>query len=132
ARQRLELFDRAIAIVDIQIATLRVAQAAQAIDEGGVVLLQTQRKERDPRTGVGRVGLLRARRERPGCDRTAEKRYELAPPHHSITSSASAASLSGTSRPSAFAVLRLITNSNLVGCWTGRSFGFSPRKMRST
>src|SRR5262245_53084111 len=31
ARQRLELFDRAIAIVDIQIATLRVAQAAQAI-----------------------------------------------------------------------------------------------------
>jgi hypothetical protein len=25
----------------------------------------------------------------------------------------------GTSRPSAFAVLRLITSSNLVGCWTG-------------
>ena len=45
---------------------------------------------------------------------------------HSITSSASASSLSGTARPSAFAVLRLITSSNFVGCWTGKSPGFSP------
>jgi hypothetical protein len=29
----------------------------------------------------------------------------------------------GTVRPSASAVLRLTTNSNLVGCWTGRSAG---------
>jgi hypothetical protein len=43
--------------------------------------------------------------------------------HHSITSSARASSLSGTSRPSAFAVLRLITNSNFVDCWTGKSAG---------
>src|SRR5262249_61621401 len=43
---------------------------------------------------------------------------------YSITSSASARSLSGISRWSAFAVLRLITNSNLVGCHTGRSAGF--------
>jgi hypothetical protein len=35
---------------------------------------------------------------------------------YSITSSARASSKGGTSRPSAFAVLRLITNSNLVGC----------------
>ena len=28
----------------------------------------------------------------------------------------------GTVRPSALAVLRLITSSNVVGCWTGRSF----------
>ena len=33
-------------------------------------------------------------------------------------------------RPSAFAVLRLRTNSNLVGAWTGRSAGFSPLRMR--
>ena len=36
-------------------------------------------------------------------------------PPHSITSSASASSLSGTIRPSAFAVLRLMTRSSLVG-----------------
>ena len=35
---------------------------------------------------------------------------------YSITSSASASSVGGTVRPSALAVLRLITNSNLVGC----------------
>ena len=28
----------------------------------------------------------------------------------------------GTVRPSALAVLRLITSSNVVGCWTGRFF----------
>jgi hypothetical protein len=53
-------------------------------------------------------------------------------PHHSITSSAVASSAGGTVRPSAFAVLRLITSSNLVGCCTGRSAGFSPLRMRST
>ena len=35
-------------------------------------------------------------------------------------------------RPSAFAVLRLITSSYLVGACTGRSAGFSPLRMRST
>jgi hypothetical protein len=34
----------------------------------------------------------------------------------------------GTIRPNAFAVLRLITNSNWVGCRTGRSAGFAPFK----
>src|SRR5262249_27113014 len=130
ARQRLELFDRAIAIVDIQIATLRVAQAAQAIDEGGVVLLQTQRKERDPRTGVGRVGLLRARRERPRC-RAADKRDEVASVH-STTSSAATSRPGGAVSPSAFAVLRFTAVSNLVAACTGRSPGLSPRRMRST
>jgi protocatechuate 3,4-dioxygenase beta subunit len=48
---------------------------------------------------------------------------------HSITSSASASTVSGTVRPSALAVLRLITNSNLVGCMTGRSAGFSPLRI---
>src|ERR1700738_4287167 len=36
----------------------------------------------------------------------------------------------GTVRLSAVAVLRFMTNSNLVGCWTGRSAGFSPLRMR--
>ena len=38
----------------------------------------------------------------------------------------------GTVSPIALAVLRLITSSYLVGACTGRSAGFSPRRMRST
>src|SRR5258705_11453262 len=38
----------------------------------------------------------------------------------------------GTVRPRALAVLRLITSSNLVGCSTGRSDGFAPRRILST
>ena len=38
---------------------------------------------------------------------------------HSITSSASASNLEGTTMPSAFAVLRLMTNVNLLACSTG-------------
>ncbi len=34
--------------------------------------------------------------------------------------------------PSAFAVLRFNTNSNLVGCWTGRSLDLAPFRIRST
>src|SRR5262249_21540822 len=74
--------------------------------------------------------LLRVRRERPRR-RAAEQRYERAPPH-SITSSARARSVAGTSRPSAFAVLRLITSWYLVGACTGSSAGFAPLRMRST
>ena len=43
-----------------------------------------------------------------------------------------ASKVGGTSRPSALAVLRLMTSSNLVGACTGRSAGFSPLRMRST
>jgi len=51
---------------------------------------------------------------------------------YSIVSSASASSLGGTSIPSAVAVLRLITNSTLVGCSTGRSEGFTPLRILPT
>src|SRR5262245_59610909 len=56
----------------------------------------------------------------------------IAPGDHSITSSARASSVGGTSMPSALAVLRLMTSSYLVGACTGRSAGFSPLRMRST
>src|SRR5207245_2754704 len=74
--------------------------------------------------------LLRARRERP-CRCTTENRDEL-PPSHSITSSARASNEGGTVRPSAFAVLKLITSSNLVGCSTARSPGLAPLRILST
>jgi hypothetical protein len=51
---------------------------------------------------------------------------------YSITSSARASSEGGMWRPNAFAVLRLITSSNLVGCSIGRSAGFSPLRIRPT
>src|SRR5262249_40272061 len=69
------------------------------------------------------LALLRPRHERPRRRRAAEQRDEFAPGAHSITSSARASSVSGTTRPSALAVVRLTTSSNLVGCSTGRRFG---------
>src|SRR5262249_34053184 len=77
------------------------------------------------------LALLRVRRERPRGRRAAEQRDELAPSHHSITSSARASSAGGTVRPSALAVLRLIASSNFVGCSTGRSVGFVPLRILS-
>src|SRR5262249_15936259 len=61
--------------------------------------------------------------------RAAEQRDELAAPH-SITSSASASSLSGMSRPSIRAVWALMTSSNLLDCTTGKSAGLAPLRMR--
>jgi hypothetical protein len=64
--------------------------------------------------------------------RGAPKPRNELPPFHSITSSASASRFDGMVMPSALAVLRLITSSNLVGACTGKSAGLSPRKIRST
>src|SRR5262249_54732491 len=58
--------------------------------------------------------LLRARRKRPRRRRAAQQRDERAA-LHSITSSARASSVGGTSRPSARAVFRLMTSWNLTG-----------------
>src|SRR4051812_30652134 len=51
---------------------------------------------------------------------------------YSITSSARCCRMSGTSSPSAFAVLRLTIISNLLGKLTGRSAGFPPLRILST
>jgi RNA-directed DNA polymerase len=51
---------------------------------------------------------------------------------YSITSSARTSTVSGIARPSALAVLRLITISYFTGACTGRSAGFSPLRIRST
>ena len=50
--------------------------------------------------------------------------------HHSITSSARASSVDGTSRLKALAVLRLMTSWNFVDCITGRSADFWPLRDR--
>ena len=46
--------------------------------------------------------------------------------HHSITSSARTKGVGGIVNPSALAVFRLMTSSNLMLCWTGRSAGLAP------
>ena len=65
--------------------------------------------------------LLRACGKRPRHRRAAEQRDELAP-LHSITSSARASRVAGTSRPMVFAVCRLMTNS-------ATPFAVTPRDM---
>src|SRR6266568_5162033 len=77
----------------------------------------------------GQCRLLRARYERPR--RPTDKCDELASPH-SITSSAATSMFCGSVTLSAFAVLRLIANSNFVGCSTGRSAGLAPLRILAT
>ena len=50
---------------------------------------------------------------------------------YSITSSGCTSSVFGILSPSALADLRLINNSTFVPCWTGRSRGFSPLRIRA-
>jgi hypothetical protein len=50
---------------------------------------------------------------------------------YSITSLARPIKGNGIFNPSALAVLRLIINSTLVTCWTGKVAGFSPLRIRS-
>src|SRR6516165_6997132 len=110
-----------------------------ALDVAGFVeaLAEPGNKGRIRQSGIDEADhrhcrlLLRARRERPRGYRAAEQRDERAAVH-SITSSAVASSVGGRSSPSALAVLRLITNSNLVGCTTGRSPGLAPLRIRPT
>ena len=56
----------------------------------------------------------------------------LAPRTHLITLSARNSTDCGIVRLSAFAVLRLITNSNFIGCSTGKSAGLAPLRILST
>src|SRR5215813_5417249 len=84
---------------------------------------------------VRKVGLrMRRACDQHPCDRRpTEQCDEIAPFHlrgHSITSSAMASSAGGMIRPSVLAVCKLMTSSNLVGSWIGRSPGFSPLRMR--
>src|SRR5262252_2171052 len=123
------------ASVDPHIAANIPAQFLQALVECCKSILTFRvvgspvHEDTDPPKTFGR---LRARRERQRRRRAAEQRDERAALNHSMTSSARASKLSGTVRPSALAVLRLITSSYLVGACTGRSAGFSPLRMRST
>src|SRR5258706_3446058 len=111
-------------MIEPHIATLNPAQLRKPIALKEMIRwVATQQYPDPPHPAV----LLSARHEGPCC-RPAEPRDE-SPPSHSITSSARASSVGGTVRPSASAVLRLIMNSNLIGCITGRSAGLIPESI---
>jgi hypothetical protein len=62
-----------------------------------------------------------------GCPLCAKSGLmQCSKPRYSITSSAMASTPDGMASPSAFAVLRLITSVNLVGCRIGKSAAFAP------
>jgi hypothetical protein len=85
----------------------------------------------DPRLSSGYAGF--ALSGIPNRDAPVSNDGTDAPPQrYSITSSARASTGAEISTPSAFAVLRLMNNSNLVGCSTGRSAGLAPLRILST
>src|SRR6516162_7947841 len=98
--------------VDRDITAFRVAELLQTPPEGvGEWVRRRGGYQHADERQFSR--LLRARRERPRRCCAADERDERAP-LHSITSSARAASVAGTSIPSVLAVCRLMTNSNLL------------------
>jgi hypothetical protein len=80
--------------------------------------------------GVGFRQLRTCRRTRPGqlCATSGCEQSQQTNSLYSITSSARASSVGGSSRPIAFAVLRLMISSYLVGCWSGSSVGLRRRR----
>jgi hypothetical protein len=71
-------------------------------------------------------GHQQAHLRRPLCAKTGSRLV------YSITSSAISRKSREIVRPSAFAVLRLMASSNLLGCSTGRSEGFAPLRTLAT
>src|SRR5262249_1010212 len=116
-------------IFDCDVPALSKASRAQASKEGGyrrrpLLSRCTAKDSNHPRRR-----LLRPRRTRPRDCRAAEQRDEVAP-SHSISSSASNCTALGTSTSIALAACRLMTNSYLADCMTGRSAGLAPLRTR--
>jgi len=87
-------------------------------------------------TCAGRATVSRVRRgdaptscHAPGSQ--VENFWRFQDPSYSLTWSARWSNVCGIVSPRALAVLRLIASSNLVGCSTGRSPGFAPRRILS-
>jgi len=116
-------------ILDRDVLALDKAGLAQPLAEGG----QAAGKPLRSRIEISdqRHRLLRARVARH-CNRSTAKEGQEFAASHSITSSARARIEGGMVSPSAFAVFRLITISNFVGCSIGRSPGFAPLRILST
>ena len=72
------------------------------------------------------VGCYRRSGNQPGPGLPTDSCTAANSRHYSTTSSAAACNGNGTVRPSALAILRLITSSNFVGCVTGSRPAWHP------
>src|SRR5262249_208188 len=86
--------------------------------------------DRDRRAGLGQAKGDGPADAGAGAGEERERARRIRP-SYSITWSARTISERGIVRPSAFAVLRLVTSSNWVGCSIGRSAGLAPLRIRS-
>src|SRR5215468_381291 len=89
-------------------------------------------RARQHETSAAPEAELRMRRIAPPAARALFPRSRIQTRGHWITSSARASTDGGIVKPSALAVLMLITNLNVVGCSTGRSAGLAPLRILST
>src|SRR5262245_32468488 len=114
----------------------KFAHALQEVPRGGFLRIRagdvrccdSGMENHDP----GYFSSLRLGGERRGDETEGKSAHERPPVHYWITSSARSSSGGGMVRPSALAVLRLMMNSNLLGCSTGRSAGFTPLRILPT
>jgi hypothetical protein len=99
------------------------------------------RRALPPGAGRARRGVLHACRDAGRFHRDEEQAAEAvshggegsrASTRYSITWSARPSTDGGIVSPRARAVFRLMTNSNFVGCSTGRSAGLAPLRILST
>src|SRR6266511_3247631 len=117
-------------VLDCDVSALNVTKVPQALCEGFKRIGKHGRTVPEETDAVELSQLLAACDEWPRrC--AAEQRDEIAA-NHSITASTRSKNASGIVRPMAFAVLRLIASSNLVGCSMGKSLGCLPCKILCT
>ena len=82
--------------------------------------------------GVGTSPVRRSSRSARCAGRSARTASRLRCGRYSMTRFARTRTVGGIVNPSAFAVFRLMTSSNLSGCSTGRSAGLAPFAILST
>src|SRR5262249_28276215 len=115
-----------IAAFDDEILAFDVAERTEPLEQRvveGLMAMGEETHAPDLRLGAGA--------ERQGGEAARCQHDELAA-LHSITRSARARNAGDRFSPIAFAVLRLTASSKVVGCSTGMSAGFTPRKTLST
>ena len=111
---------------------------AECLPEGRPALKGADVQKPDPRHRAGGLGARTPRiqeaesKKEAGRTQQAPEAPRRGSEAHWMISSARASTAGGIVRPRAFAVLRLMTSSNLVGCWMGRSPGLAPFRILST
>src|SRR5262245_8766891 len=131
-RQSIELI-LGPAVFDRHVPALDVAAILQALAKCAQTVRHPVRRSGVEKSNYRHRRLLRrrdARGQNRGCSPSAAEQRDELPASHSITLSATASSLSGTTRSSMWAAWALMTSSNLFACTTGKSTGFAPLRMR--